>query len=531
MRKLSLLLLLTLVSCSDDPKIDPAAIAPVIINLKDQNCPVAPVCPVCPEVVACPVVTCPTVPTTPPVVTPPVVTPPTTDSKLLALDSFNTPNQDSTNWKSEITRTVFKNQTTGFAVKGDLCLLVGKAQKMNAIDITTPSAKEYPKGKYYDEIENEFLDATTCKTAEYAWLELGDSLTVGNLKITLKKLTTEAGDPKIPLMIQMSSYAYQMGLDKNLYVNGHESLVKDGMDMLLAHKITPMKSWVTPYSVYSAQYGLKEYVVDYSKTFTNVPAEGNTTLLSSDITKYNVSKPWFYVIDEPDMRDAATVTAIKKTLADLKAKAPNVARMITTTYNKDLDVDIYVPVMEQLNVSGYPDASVYAANNKRLWAYTSCMAHGNCGNNRAWNNGKVISSAVANRTGSPDLLIDAPGIDSFGFFYVAIKYKLEGLLYYNAIEQWGLDKSKNTPKGYVNVDARKDMFNFAGNGDGTLMWPDYDKLKPRASIRLKNLKEASLLANAIYMSASEAEVSSKVDSPLKWRFDYADREKFYSKLK
>lgn len=478
--------------------------------------PTSPTTTVEPTVIAgdikTPTCTCPPVVVTPPVV---VVPPVNQEPRLLALDEFSNPQLDSVNWKSSVTRTVFKNQVTGFAIKpataGNLCLLANKAGalKLLPIQIKNPSAKEYAKGEYYDAMEA--LTDKNCADAKYAWLDLAETTTIGGMTINIKKLATESLKPQIPLLIQLSSYAYQMGMDKGVYVNGHESLVKDGMQMLVDHRIQPMKSWVTPYSIYSAQYGLKEYVVDYSLGGpTSVPQDGNLSLLNTDVIKYNVYKPWMYVIDEPS--GASVMSKLKADLANFKSKYPNLATMVTTTYQKDFAVDIYVPVAEHMDM--YP-RSTYG----RLWMYVSCMSNG-CGENRDWlSNVNGYKHIDYNRTGAPD----APKRDAFGFFQIAIKYNLEALLYYNSIEQWALAK-----KG---VDNFVDQYNFGANGDGTLLYPDYANKKPLASLRLKMLREASFFADAVILGGSQEVIKGYVSNATSWNFNYLEREKAYSKLK
>ncbi len=355
--------------------------------------------------------TCPTDPvvTNPPVVTPPVVVVPpvTMEPKVLALDEFTNPQQDTTNWKSSITRTVFKNQTTGFVVKGDLCLLAGKAQKIRPIEVKNPSAKEYAKGTYFDAIENETLTATTCKEATYAWLELNDSISVGGLNITIKKLTANSEKPQIPLVIQLEPYGYSLGINKGAYVNGDEAKSRDGLTMLADHRMQPMKSWVAPYNGYNnAAWSFKEYVIDYSKGPVSVPMAGDVATLNTDVTKYSIDRPWFYVIDEPS--GATIMNKLKTDLVSLKSKYPNIATMVTTTYQKDFKIDIYVPVAEHM---GMHPRSTY----NRLWMYVSCMSNG-CGENRDWlGNVNSYKHIDYNRTGAPDLSIDAPKRDAFGF--------------------------------------------------------------------------------------------------------------------
>lgn len=446
---------------------------------------------------------------------PPVEVPvPAPAHTLFVLDSFNHPDQDTVNWKTEATRTVFKNQTTGFVFKGDLCLLKNaKSWIISPIEITNSSAKEYAKGTYYDALLP--LDSNNCASSKYAWVDVDSDSTFGTLKITIRRLDREAPtNPSIPLMIQLDPFNYAKGLNKKV-VDNDEVLALDALKLLKEHRLQPMKSWVTPYNTYSNKWGLKEYVVDFSPTFASVPHYGDLKKLNADVVTNKVDRPWFYVVDEPNT--AKALAELKPQLAKLKKDSPNVSTMVTTTLQKDFLIDIYCPVAEHLGVNGYPGREAYS----RLWMYVSCMSNG-CGDNRAWTSGKFTHVDYA-RTGAPDLSIDAPLSDAFGFYSMAIKYNLEALLYYNSIEQWGL-----FPFG---VDVFKDQYNFGANGDGTILYPDYLSKKPLPSLRLKMLREASYFADAVIVSGSKEDVAKKVTSTLKWSFDYADRELIYSKVK
>lgn len=502
-------LLVLLASCATTSPTNTTTTTSTIVGAATTNtCSCPCTCPT-----TDPVVTTPTTPTTPPVVVPPVVV---EEPKILALDEIANPQLDSTNWKSSITRTVFKNQATGFVVKGDLCLLTGKAQRILPIEIKNASAKEYSKGTYYDAIENETLTASNCKDTTYAWLELNDSVSVGGLNINIKKLETSSLKPQIPLMVQLDPYGYNLGINKGVYVNGDEAKAKDGFAMLVEHRMQPMKSWVVPYNGYNnSAWSFKEYVVDNSTGPVSVPMAGDLATLNTDVTKYAINKPWFYVVDEPS--GSTVMNKLKTDLVSLKAKYPNVATMVTTTYQKDFKIDIYVPVAEHMDM--YP-RSTY----DRLWMYVSCMSNG-CGENRDWlGNVNSYKHIDYNRTGAPDLAIDAPKRDAFGFYLIAIKYKLEALLYYNSIEQWALAK-----KG---VDVLKDQYNFGANGDGNLLYPDYAKKKPMGSLRIKGIREASFFADALILSGTQEEVSKNyVTNATSWNFNYLEREKAYSKLK
>jgi hypothetical protein len=208
-------------------------------------------------------------------------------------------------------------------------------------------------------------------------------------------------------------------------------------------------------------------------------------------------------------------------LANWKARAPSVRRMLTTsiryrdtragssTFGKIIDLppavladtQIFTPVAEALCVetwkgSGdfYPCADAYKAAGKELWGYVSNMSHGAEG---------------GSATGAPDLVIDRSAVEPFGFFLMALKYDMTGLLYYNSIEGW-----QN-----ASVDLVANPYIFGGNGDGLLLYPDKVGKKAEASIRLKLLREASQWADVIKLAGKEAQAKALMTNPLVWQRD------------
>lgn len=456
----------------------------------------------------------------------PVVTIPEEKPKLMALDSFTHPDQaPQSAWKTSLTRTIFSDQETGYVVKGDLCLLAGKAQKILPINIDKRSAVEYKTGIYYDALIP--LTVENCTEAKYAWIDLRDSFNQNGLSITISKIGP-AGEPFVPLAIQLEPFAFGMYLNNNVFQNDLYNWALPAQQMLREHRILPYKSYVTDYDVNPA-YPFEKFNPKTMHMQVPINAkDSNNQKMNTALKDY---KPWFYVVDEPGDAD---LLALKTKFAKLKTLAPDVARMVTTIYKKEYKdlIDIFCPVMEHADL-------VARENYSRLCLYTSCMA-GGCDVNRLWiykrdDKGNILYDSKGrpvvdlnnfthtdyNWSGSPDLVIDAPLNNSFGFFMVGLKYDVEFLLYYNSIEQWSL-----MPEG---LNPFVDQYNFGGNGDGTLLYPDIEKHGAFPSLRLKMLREASYMINAAVQNGKTDLLKSKVQSALKWSFDDSLRDEVFKK--
>lgn len=406
-------------------------------------------------------------------------------------------------WTTAVSRVVFKNAPTGFVIKGNLCDFVGEAKMLLPITITNPSAKEYAYGVYYDAIVD--LTNENCKEAIYGWLELNESYTKHGINIQIKPLSQMAPTaPTVPLFVQLEPYAFIKGINKGKYLNEEEKALQ-ALELLKSHRLQPIKSWVATNSSYTGSYNFKQYVHDFSLGPVNVPTDDAVLNFQSKLYK-----PWFYVMDEPG---ASYKDQLQLDLNKLKQKFPAVSRMVTTTKSYPVSgIDIYCPVFQQIG-----DRTKY----DRLWGYVSCMSHG-CGDNRDWlQNVNSFSHKEFPRSGEPDLVIDAPAADLFAFYLIAIKLKLEAILYYDSITQWMLAQ-----KG---IDVYKDMYNFGGNGDGTLLYPDYNTKQALPSLRLKYLREASYLADAVSLSNS-ADLLTNIVSPTEWSIPLTLRDQVYSRL-
>jgi len=116
---------------------------------------------------------------------------------------------------------------------------------------------------------------------------------------------------------------------------------------------------------------------------------------------------------------------------------------------------------------------------KELWLYQSCMSHG-CGGTVDIGN---PSAADQYWTGWPTYAVDSNAVRSRAMEWLSFRYGATGELYYETVQ------------AYYDKDPWSDLFEFNGNGDGTLFFPGTVARIggrtdiPVASIRLKMIRE------------------------------------------
>lgn len=248
--------------------------------------------------------------------------------------------------------------------------------------------------------------------------------------------------------------------------------------------------------------------IDYPKTEQYFAAVQNTLPKTGRDGKAIV-----YLWDEPK-KDA--VPELVKLSRLVKRVAPNLKQLVTTPYDPSLKntVDIFAPVMDQFDADGYPAPSTYRELQKEgheIWWYVSCMSHG-CD---ALRDSKV-----------PDLVIDraASYVRSIG--WLSMRYSIDAFLYYSVNNGFQFAQHR---------DPWKSLWDFSGNGDGTLFYPGrpgehgLTTHQPIASIRLKLWRESSFDAEYIKWmnelpskpSWWENERDSLVSSTTSWDRDYS----------
>ncbi len=417
------------------------------------------------------------------------------------LDTFERPEwAPESKWVTSVTRTILKGQVTGFVGRSsDPCTLVGSPGVQQIVTIQTqyPSAKGYRVGTYYDAIQP--LTTANCASSPYFYFEGGvGAYAPGNTRITIvEKARAAPTAPTIPFMLGFNNgYAIKGWCGSYC---GAEAKGIQVASLLAAHRMQPYATEVTAYDVRPTDsLSFSKSILPYALSATYMPIVGATDATfaqeMADIAAHpEWPMPWIYVKDEPQEAD---MPALRTVLAKLKGKG--MKRMVTTPPRADLDADIFAPVAEQLK----PGAQ---------WAYVSCMSNG-CGPDRYFQaDPKTISHTDYAPTGAPDLVIDAPAANEFGMFIMAMKHKLAAVLYYNSNEGWKL-----WAKG---VDVWADPYNFGGNGDGTLLYPDRAGQTAYPSIRLKLLREASNWADIVSAAGMQADAAALMTTALDWQRD------------
>lgn len=157
------------------------------------------------------------------------------------------------------------------------------------------------------------------------------------------------------------------------------------------------------------------------------------------------------------------------------ARAAGIRVFATVVPSGALDdvVDDFAP-----NLVLVPDATPRPA--RVTWSYASCLSHG-CAD--IPESGRLRTAMRAEFTGWPGYEIDRPGTAARAVPLLGLRRGLVGELYYDMLQAW-------------TGDPWSDVRAFAGNGDGTLLYPGRPEAlggtRPFAveSIRLKIIRDA-----------------------------------------
>ena len=189
---------------------------------------------------------------------------------------------------------------------------------------------------------------------------------------------------------------------------------------------------------------------------------------------------WLYTLDEPKPKDLPELARRARA-----ARAGGVRVFVTSVPVPELDglVDAFAPNV--FFFDGRPlaaDRTVAArASGGRPFWYASCMSHGCDDLPRS---GPVRREMVRTFQGWPGYEIDRPGASVRALGWLAYRERVAGELYYSMLEAWSADPWRS---------ARA----FAGNGDGTLLYPGLPSRLggthgfPVESIRLKLVRDAA----------------------------------------
>ncbi len=176
-----------------------------------------------------------------------------------------------------------------------------------------------------------------------------------------------------------------------------------------------------------------------------------------------------YTLDEPrpdQLRELARRARL--------ARAAGIKVFATTLPAPGLDgaVDEYAPNLVQLPEGG--------RSPRVRWSYASCLSHG-CG--EMPESGPLRAAMRAEFSGWPGYEIDRPGTAARAVPLLGFRRGLGGELYYDMLQTW-------------TGDPWRDVRAFAGNGDGTLLYPGRPselggrRPFPVESIRLKIVRDA-----------------------------------------
>lgn len=358
------------------------------------------------------------------------------------------------------------NEVLGFRLQPKSC--DGSAQSFTITPtVTTQPSYEGARVGEWDDILTE-----GCNTTEEHWVDYKITLPHGEYDLTILghsvKLTvynfTIPDQPSLPLSIQLLPWDYHKSIGD---LNQRDKGYLDVYEVLKAHRITPMKTWVSRSNL-DETFALDLPITIVPITTTNP----QTDEYVAEINQRCVDRKCVaWLQDEPP---ASSFPAIKA-LATRMTAYPNIQTMVTTKYTEELaDVDIFTEVLHPGFLSARID-----------WGYTSCMAHG-CG------------PSTGQSTGAPDLVLDRHSLYARVLHWVGYHLRLEAVLYYNAVEGLG----------------RPPIYRWTGNREGQLLYGPGFK---QQSLRLKYLRRGSY--DYEYLKAAGADVSSLIRSPFDWDKD------------
>ena len=310
--------------------------------------------------------------------------------------------------------------------------------------------------------------------------------------------------PAVPLYAELTSYYLLLG-HYGKWHDGQSELSQKYMRSMVAHRIIPYKQAVRPIPVHgSLAYLGANDEVKYDDSFEasvvdplpewaylSIPFATNSKRASEDTQQLSAvasaleQKDWLrraliYLWDEPAREDIPALKALGRAV---RRSAPGVKTLVTSEYRTDLKdlVDIFVPIMDRFDYPGAPPVSVYdrwRALGKEFWLYVSCMSHG-CTND--------VDS------GAPDWVIDRPGTHIRSQAWIASYYHASAILYYSVDNGFQFFSKGRDP--WTN------LWDFTGNGDGTLCYPGRPGLygltepEPIESLRLKLWRQSPSMQN------------------------------------
>jgi O-antigen ligase len=318
------------------------------------------------------------------------------------------------------------------------------------------------------------------------------------------------------------------------------------------HRIYPLKSFVAPLEIKTAGQPLLEISEKPSpkssfKSITlnrpswayfDFPTIGSSGFEKIDFEKAKIyftaventlkeigrpDKAIVYLWDEPKPEAMPDLLKLSKLVDTV---APSLKQLVTITFDSTLanTVDIFAPVMDQFDNPDYPSPKAYQEFKRKdpkheVWWYVSCMSHG---------------CEALRDSGMPDMVIDRPASYIRSISWLSMKYQIDSFLYYSV---------NNGYQYYPKRDPWKSLWDFSGNGDGTLFYPGragergLERETPIASLRLKLWRESSYDADYIKWMNSlkdkpewwNKEFNTLVKNTTEWSKVYSDYRKLRDK--
>ena len=211
-------------------------------------------------------------------------------------------------------------------------------------------------------------------------------------------------------------------------------------------------------------------------------AENYFTAIQNSIPSvHREGRALVYLWDEPKREAFQELLKLSQLV---RRTAPSLKQLVTTVYTPQLEdsVDIFAPVMDQFDAPQLPPPSVYQkwkARGHETWWYVSCMSHG---------------CDALRDSGVPDMVIDRPSSYIRSIGWLSMRYSIDAFLYYSVNNGFQF-----APKR----DPWRSLWDFSGNGDGTLFYPGrpgergLTTHQPISSLRLKLWRESSYDAEYI----------------------------------
>ncbi|MBS1986270.1 MAG: DUF4091 domain-containing protein [Bdellovibrionales bacterium] len=350
------------------------------------------------------------------------------------------------------------------------------------------------------------------KDSRWVWgdLEISRDAKPGNLSGEIKlgnqkaSLSLKLWPMTMPAVASLPAY---VGLSSWFTIKGHYGrwhtgegpLARDYAALLREHRLYSLQTWVVRPPILRNRG--KEMIVDLNDapsrqdSFRKVMLETRPDSAYVDFPKppEKEAKDYWtavehtlqqeglqrralvYLWDEPKPTE---MPALKREAALVKKYAPDVRVLVTTSYRPELKglVDIFAPLMDDIGEGGLAGAEDYRklrAERTAFWTYVSCASHG-CDNDTS--------------SGRPDFVIDRPSVYVRSAGWLAYTLGLDAFLYYSAT---------NFYRSYPREDPWTTLWDFTGNGDGTLLYParagqrGFESDAPVPSLRLKLWREAS----------------------------------------